>query len=435
VRGRLDLGAIDFRLRAMGTQVQVQSGIVEISNEGAVLHNVRVVVDDQGVLVIGASGVRAGRVEFKSLVPFEAGAFDLPLHGERITYRSPGVFEVDDLALDLDLNGNMQDGFELAGEVRLVSGRYVQNFNMKDLVISPRVNESTVRPFYEGVPLLEGLALDLSVRTVGEGFIVRNNLAPEIRVDIHLHVGGTLSAPQLAGDVRPMDGRFNIPFMRGDFDLVPNVNHVTFIATKSIADGDTPELRLEATNLVTDANGNEHNVRMRISGPLREARIDLSTDGGLDRNQAAMLLITGRTASDSQRVSTQSPTVGANAAAMGDVGGQITRDAVDQLMQPYIDSTFYRLTGLNLRLTVGSDGFQGRVRKRISRRLNLQADYLQGFYGNSRWTAQGDVWLADYVTLGGRLEQIRTSAQLGVPETQPINGVLEFRLDYAIRPQ
>ena len=107
-----------------------------------------------------------------------------------------------------------------------------------------------------------------------------------------------------------------------------------------------------------------------------------------------MLLITGRTASESQRVSTQNPTVGANAATMGDVGGQITRDAVDNLMQPYIDDTFYRLTGLNLRLTVGSDGFQGRVRKRISRRLNLQADYLQGFYGNSRWTAQGDVWLA-----------------------------------------
>ena len=107
-----------------------------------------------------------------------------------------------------------------------------------------------------------------------------------------------------------MDGRFNIPFMRGDFDLVPNVNHVTFIATKSIADGDTPDLHLEATNLVTDANGNEHNVRMRISGPMREARIDLSSDDGLDRNQAAMLLLTGRTASDSQRVSTQNPTVG-----------------------------------------------------------------------------------------------------------------------------
>jgi hypothetical protein len=393
------------------------------------------VIDDQGVLVIGASGVRAGRVEFTNLVPFKPGDFDLPLHGERLAYRSADTFEVDDLAFDLDLSGNVDDGFELGGEVRLVSGRYLQNFKIKDLVISPRVDESTVRPFYEGKPLLEDLALDLSVRTVGEGFIVANNIAPEIRVDIMLHVGGTLSAPQLAGDVRPMDGRFNIPFMRGDFELVPNVNHVTFVATKSIAEGETPDLHLEATNLVTDANGVDHPVKMIIDGPMREARIDLSSEDGLDRNQTAMLLITGRTASDSQRVQTQNPTMGANAATAADVGGQFTRDAVDNLMQPYIDDTFYRLTGLNLRLTVGSDGFQGRVRKRISRKLNLQAEYLQGFYGNSRWSVQGDVVPVDYWTLGLRVEQIRTSGQLGVPETQPVNGVGELRFDFPLRPQ
>ncbi len=293
IRGRLDLGAIDFRLRDMGTEVQVQSGIVEISNEGVILHNVRVVLDDQGILVIGQSGVRAGRVQFTNLIPFKPGQFDLPLHGEKLTYRSPDTFEVDDLAFDLDLNGNLEEGFELAGEVRLVSGRYLQDFKVQDLVISRRVNESSVRPFYEGKPLLEELALDLSVRTVGEGFVVQNNIAPEIRVDILLHVGGTLAEPQLAGDVRPMDGRFNIPFMRGEFDLVPNVNHVTFIATKSLAAGDTPDLNIEATNLVTDSNGVDHNVRMMIRGPVREARIELTTLEGLDRNQTAMLLLTG----------------------------------------------------------------------------------------------------------------------------------------------
>ena len=90
-------------------------------------------------------------------------------------------------------------------------------------------------------------------------------------------------------------------------------------------------------------------------------------------------------------------------------------------MEPYIDDTFYRLTGLNLRLTVGSDGFQGRVRKRISRRLNLQTDYLQGFQGNSRWTDAGR-------RLAGRLPDARRAAgadpdvgaQLGVPETLPV---------------
>jgi hypothetical protein len=434
VRGRLDLDNIDFRLRDLGSEVQVQSGIVEISNEGVLLHNVKVLFDDQGMLVIGASGVRAGRVEFTNLFPFQAGAFDLPLHGERLTYRSPGVFEVDDLAFDLDLKGSLDQGFGLGGEVRLVSGRYLQAFQVQNLALRPRVDESTVLPFYDGKPLLEHLRLDLSVRTVGDGFVVQNNLAPEIHADIILHVGGTLAVPQLAGDIRPTDGRFNIPFMRGDFDLVPNVNHVTFIATKSIADGDTPDIQIEATNLVTDANGADHNVHMRINGPLREAQIDLSSDDGLDRNQTAFLLLTGRTsASNTTPFGTQNATVGANLSTGADIAGQATRDTVANLMEPYIDDTFQRLTGLNLRLTVGSDGFEGRIRKRVSRYGDLQFDYLQGFQNQSHWNGSGNLWLLDYFSLGGGIEQIRLSSEQGVPETLPLNYNFELRLDYAIR--
>jgi hypothetical protein len=434
VRGRLDLDTIDFRLRDLGSEVQVQSGIVEISNEGVILHNVKVLFDGQGLLVIGASGVRAGRVQFTNLFPFEPGNFDLPLHGERLTYRSPGVFEIDDLAVDLDLKGNLDEGFGLGGEVRLVSGRYLQAFQVQNLALRPRVDESTVRPFYDGKPLLENLRLDMSVRTVGDGFVVQNNLAPEIHADIVLHVGGTLAIPQLAGDIRPTDGRFNIPFMRGDFDLVPNINHVTFIATKSIADGDTPDIQIEATNLVTDANGADHNVHMRISGPLREAQIDLSSDDGLDRNQAAFLLLTGRTSvSTSSPFGTQNATVGANLTTGADIAGQATRDTVANLMEPYIDDTFQRLTGLNLRLTVGSDGFEGRIRKRVSRYGDLQFDYLQGFQNQSHWNGSGNLWLLDYFTIGGGIEQIRLSSEQGVPETLPLNYNLELRLDYAIR--
>ncbi|HSS38473.1 MAG TPA: translocation/assembly module TamB domain-containing protein, partial [Polyangia bacterium] len=434
IRGRLDLEAIDFRLRGLGTEVQVESGIVEISNDGVILHNVKVLFDDQGTLVIGASGVRAGRVQFTNLFPFKPGEFDLPLHGERLTYRSPGVFEVDDLAFDLDLLGSLDQGFGLAGEVRLVSGRYLQSFKVQNLAISPRVNESTVRPFYDGKPLLEQLKLDLSVRTVGDGFVVQNNIAPEIHADVILHVGGTLAVPQLAGDVRPTDGRFNIPFMRGDFDLVPNVNHVTFIATKSIADGDTPDIAIEAVNQVTDVNGADHTVHMRINGPLREAQIDLSSDDGLDRNQTAFLLLTGRTsASTASPFGTQNATVGANLTTGADIAGQATRDTVANLMEPYIDDTFQRLTGLNLRLTVGSDGFEGRIRKRVSRYGDLQLDYLQGFQNQSHWNGSGSLWLLDYLTLGGGIEQIRLSSEQGVPETLPLNYNFELRLDYAIR--
>ena len=81
-----------------------------------------------------------------------------------------------------------------------------------------------------------------------------------------------------------------------------------------------------------------------------------------------MLLLTGRTADGfAARVARRTRPWAPTSARGATSAGQITRDTVANLMEPYIDDTFYRLTGLNLRLTVGSDGFQGRVRKRISR--------------------------------------------------------------------
>jgi hypothetical protein len=82
---------------------------------------------------------------------------------------------------------------------------------------------------------------------------------------------------------------------------------------------------------------------------------------------------------------------------------------------------------------VGSDGFEGRVRKRISRHLSFQSDYLQGFRNDSHWVTQSDVWLRDYVTMGMHLEQIRLSSEQGVAETLPWNVGAEIRLDFPIR--
>jgi hypothetical protein len=433
VRGRLDLGNIDLRVRDLGTEVQIQSGVVEIANDGAILHDVKVHLDDGGVLVIGASGVRPGRIAFSRLVPFEPGKVDLPLHGERLTFHSTDTYAIDDLAFDLDLHGSVDAGFTLGGEVRLVSGRYLQDFKVQSLVLSPRVNEAAVRPFYAGKPLLEGLRLDLGVRTVGDGFVVQDNLAPEIHVDVVLNIGGTLAAPVLAGDVRPTDGRFHFPAMRGDFDLVADANHVTFIATKSLAEGDTPELDIQAVNLLTDASGADHNVRIRIHGPIREAQIDLSTDDGLDRNQTAMLLLTGRTSTDSQRFGTQNPTVGANINTAADVGDQLLRDTVANLMEPYISDDFEKLTGLILRPSVGPNGFDVRVSKNISRYLIFRAETLLGFQNQSHQSLQLDLWLMDYLRLGGGLERITLSSEQGIPETLPLNGSFELRWDFAIR--
>jgi hypothetical protein len=392
-----------------------------------------VVLDDQGKLIIGAAGVRPGQVEFKRLVPFEMGRVDFPLHGEQLTYRSPGTFEINDLAFDMDLGGDLESGFELAGEVRIISGRYVQDFKLSNLVLSPRVNESAVRPFYAGKPLLENLPLDLTVRTVGDAFVVQNNIAPEIHIDIALHVGGTLSQPTIAGDVRPTDGRFRIPALRGDFDLVPNVNHVTFVETKSVADGDTPDIQIEAQNPIVDAAGVEHIVRMNIHGPVREMQIDLSTNDGLDRNQTALLLLTGRTSTANDRLTTQNPTVGANFNTGLDIAGQATRDTIANLMEPIIGDTFERAVGAQLRLTVGPDGFEGRLTKRISRYTKFQAEALMGFQGTSRQTLQMDQWLVDYISTSFSGQRLVLPQQPGLTENPPLNWNLELRWDFPIR--
>jgi autotransporter translocation and assembly factor TamB len=435
VNARIDLGEIELRLRDLGRQISVEGGTVELTSQALVLRDVKTRIDDQGRLLIGAAGVRPGKVEIKRLSPLELGEIDLPLNGERLTYRVPNSVEIDDLGFTLGLTGNLKRGLKLGGEVLIMSGRYVQDFQVQNLVISPRIQESSARPFYEGNQVLADLGLNLRVRTVGDSFLVQNNLAPEIHVIMDLRVSGTLSEPHLAGNVRPTDGRFHILGLRGDFELSPNVNHITFVETKSIAAGETPELNLEAVNLVPDSAGTEHNVRMRIHGPIGQAAIDLSSDDGLDRNQALLLLVSGRTSEDATRfTSTQNPTLGSNFRTGTDMVGQITRDTVGNLVEPYIDDTLQLLTGrkINLRPTVGVDGFELRLLARASRNTDLQLSFLRGFQNQQRYRGDASLWLMDYVSARGFYQRLTLSPQQGISEDiSSFN--LELGFDFPLR--
>jgi autotransporter translocation and assembly factor TamB len=431
VSARIDLGEIQMRLRGISGKVAVESGTIELSSHELLLREVKIRINDDGRLLIGAAGTRPGRMHIVSLRPkLVLGKVDLPLEGERLVYRSPGL-EIDDLSFTLELSGDLHNSLSLGGDVRLISGRYIQDFNVRNLMLTPRINESESRPFWEGLPLLENLGLKLRVRTLGDGFMVQNNLATEIYLQVDLFVGGTLSSPTLAGDVLPTDGRFHILGLRGDFDITPNVNHITFVATKSLAAGDTPELNIDATNLLTDASENEHTVQIRITGPINQAAIDLSTTDGLDRNQTLMLLLSGRTTED---IGTGARTIGINAQSGIDMMGQASRDAVSNLVEPYIDDTLQSLTGhkLNLRPTVGADGFEVKVLARASREFTLELSYLRGFQTQVRYRAQANAWLRDYVTARLIGEQLNYSPQQGINDS--VGSLkLEMTIDYPIR--
>ena len=432
IAAHINLGEIQMRLRGISSHIAVQSGSVDLSSHEFLLHNVRVRLDDEGELLIGAEGVRPGRVHFKSLRPeFVWDSIDFPLAGDRLAYHDQGI-EVDDLALATELKGNPEEGLAFAGDIRLVSGRYLQDFNVRNLVISPRINESDSKPFWRGEPMLENLALNLRVRTEGDGFIVQNNLAPEIHIAIDLGIGGTLASPAISGEIRPTDGRFHIIGLRNEFELSPNVNHVTFVPTKSISAGDTPELNLEAQNTVPDAAGANHVVVMKISGPINQATIDLSTQDGMDRNQTLLLLLSGRTTDDLSGNGGQ--IFGMNRQSGLDMIGQLSRDTVSNLVEPYIDDTLQMLTGRkwNLRPAVGADGFEVTVRAQTIREFNLELSYWQGFENQQkRYGATSVQWIRDYLTLNASAERLTYTLQQGFVQTTI--GKLELTLEYPIR--
>jgi hypothetical protein len=433
---RIDLGEIQMRLRGISSHVAVKSGTVELSSHELLLTDVKVRLDDEGELLIGAKGVRPGRVHFRSLRPeFVWDAIDFPLAGNRLAYRDQGI-EVDDLSLRTELKGNPTDGLAFSGDVRLISGRYLQDFSVSNLVLSSRINESSgSKPFWTDQPLLAKLALDLRVRTEGDGFVVRNNLTPaEIHVIIDLGVGGTLSVPTLSGEIRPTDGSFHIIGLRGDFELSPNVNHVTFVPTKSIAAGDTPELNLEAQNPnVLDSAGNEHVVIMKISGPINQATIDLSTTDGMDRNQTMLLLLSGRTTDNLSGNTGQ--VFGMNQQSGLDMLGQVSRDAVSNLVEPYIDDTLQMLTGRkwNLRPTVGADGAEIKILAHTTREFDLELSYLRGFQSQERYQAKGQAWIRDYLTGNVIGDRLTYSLQQGFPMQTSNIFKLELTFEYPLR--
>ncbi len=426
---RVDLGEIRMRVRGMNGRVEVEGGTVELTSQELLLENIKLRVNDDGHVRIGADG-EPGRVRIVSLQPFQVGEIGIPLAGERLGYRTSAI-EIDDLAFTMAVRGDLRTGLGLSGDVRLNSGRYLQDFKVADLALSPsRINESDSRSAWDGQPLLEDLRLNLRVRTVGDLFIVQNNLAPEIHLDMDLAIGGTPPFPTVEGRVRATDGRFHILGLRGEFELVQGVSNIVFVPTKTLGK-DTPELDLRAQNLITDASGREHTVVMSISGPVNQAAIDLSTTDGLDRNQTLMLLLSGRTTAN---VGGGGPVFGIDRQTGFDMAGQISRDAVENIIEPYIDDTLQLLTGrvLNLRPSVGSDGVQMRVVAQTSREFDLQLSYLRGFQSQQRYSGQFRLWLRDYITARVVGDQFSYYPSQGILEEKKTLR-LELTVDWPIR--
>jgi hypothetical protein len=196
----------------------------------------------------------------------------------------------------------------LRGDVYLVSGTYRQDYDvLRDWVIRPRAVE-TDPPFYEGIPLLEKMQLDINASSSGP-LSIRNNLAPSgLQVSVSkLHIGGTLDQPTLAGAVSIDEGgAFRVPLLRADF--VTDRSLISFEANKNFPT-DTPRLDINASSDWTDRYEQLHHIKLRIYGTYREPNLELSSNDGWDRNQVLSALATGGSPDDLRRSFQSDPTV------------------------------------------------------------------------------------------------------------------------------
>jgi len=448
-------------LRDPEHRLEVGSGTISVEPSQILIEDFRAVVDDRGEISIGAGGFAPGRIE---LAPDPEGplprvAFaEIPIRGEHLAYRVPGTFEIDDLGMDLVLTGDLQTDVSLTGDVRVVTGRVLWDFEVGDLVLSPRLVEGGAGPARPRAAagigagpqtiqqtLSETAKLDLTVRTIGDTFLVQNNIVPEMFMQIDVHVGGTPRNPEISGGLRPTDGRFHIIGLRGDFNLVQDANFITFEPSKSLAELETPWLNLEAENLVTDTGGNEHVVFMRVTGPVGQANLEFSSDTGLTQNQSLLLLLSGNAATSTGRFSGSEATLTQNVNQSLNIAGQATRDFLSTLIEPYIDNTLSLLTGdtLSLRPTIGPDGLEVRLFGRFNRRragrflggaraLRLQLNYLQGFQNQRQANLDARLWIADYFTLRSAGEYLQLAPQQGISETFA-SARLELFFDFPMR--
>ena len=126
--------------------------------------------------------------------------------------------------------------------------------------------------------------------------------------------------------------------------------------------------------------------------------------------------------------------LGSDFSSGADLVGQTTRDLVSNLVEPYIDDTLALITGnrIELRPTIGPDGFEVRAGLRTGRKLRLQFSLFRGLLGRLRFRSEGGVWLVDYLWLRMFFEQLNYADQQGITE-QIRSGNLELSLTYPLR--
>lgn len=408
VSGTLTARQVELRVRGVSQSVVLQQGVIHFRNEEISLERLVLGYEDGDFRVTGK--VR--------LLP--SVHYDLEIAGNALPYGIPEVF-TSEFNASLSLRGPA-GSTELSGKVDLISGRYIQQYDVIKQILTVHRFHEAQRPLWQSIPGLAGTRLSISLLNTGE-LEVENNVA-SLQLDGLMTVSGTLEDPRLQGQLTVNQGTFKIPFFRGQYDV--DEGTINFDLARR------PFLNLRGTTTVEDLTGDEVLVKLHLTGPLDRIDFTLTSIPDMEQGQIVMLLAAGRTTEDLRSAWRGSPKDGTG---LGSGGGfnlldyydepikQVTGDFLSML----VANPIKMVTRLDLfRLELGSDSLQVRMSKTFLRHVTMKGEVEVGFLGRNRQEGGLMIKFFDQLWLEGILRRYIPDINQYEYE-EPLKGRVELR--------
>ncbi|MBL9005817.1 MAG: translocation/assembly module TamB domain-containing protein [Myxococcales bacterium] len=314
---------------------------------------------------------------------------------ENVRHTVAGVYnvEVTTPAPGLQIVGN-QDEMRVLGNVEVVSGRYMQDFDLTERFLSARRVIEEEAPFWEGDPFLSGLLLGLNVRTRGT-FRVLNNIADLRLATNDFAVNGPLENVAMHGVIRVESGFFNVPGLRSEFQ-VRGDSKIDF--SSSARWPETPFVEIRGSARELDQNAQQRNIELALRGKVKELRIDCLSSDNMSAADCASFLVLGESGSDPRRtvgVAGNNP----RALQYGDPAAKLLSSQL--LTNQVTDPLREKLRLDTVRIQFGVSSFDVQLCKRFGLYLRMCGLAEWGLFGSvgNRYRGFGELQLSD-ITVG-----------------------------------
>ncbi len=313
---------------------------------------------------------------------------------ENVRHTVSGVYnvEVTTPAPGLQIVGN-RDEMRVLGNVEVVSGRYMQDFDLVDRFLSARRVVEEEAPFWEGDPFLSGLMLGLNVRTRGT-FRVLNNIADLRLATNDFVVNGPLENVAMGGVIRVETGFFNIPGLRSEFQ-VRGDSRIDFSASARWPE--TPYVDVRGSARELDQNDQQRNIELALRGKVKELRIDCLSSDNMSAADCATFLVLGEAGSDPRRLANAAGNP--RALQYGDPAAKLLSSQL--LTNQVTDPLREKLRLDTVRIQFGVSSFDVQLCKRFGLYLRMCGLAEWGLFGSigNRYRGFGELQLSD-ITVG-----------------------------------